>query len=407
MACNSGQLFVYYDEVDAFQRVHSIQSSGSDNMSLLLSAYDSTTIRRTFVDDSYCGDVVEPHLVLQVSSQPSKYKEVFSMMLEAGGTQRFLISRAKQCRPEIARMHFQDSGSCTLSLLETDIIIRHCLEQFTRMSLLRCKMGMENRCSYSLLVESLMAKFDQIVSYLVTFVMLIVQKYTRHIQLNSLYDVVPAGHCRAAVIKAKVIADRVLCNYGMFEHFLGRIATGVIPKLKSLAREGEFDEHRYNETQVETIVIENPQLCFETFTHITDHLENFFHYWGKSMPEFACDLSFDTLPDGNEEEEEFEIEDRRESQPVEEKHSEQKDEQLELGRLPLQSFVLIPGKAVCVSALADIKLAYMNAIRGLVEKRGALKLCRTQLLQWASELVSIGLGKIVYDVLFYRIDRVA
>ena len=99
MALNAGQLFVYYDETDAFQRVHEIKKSGSDAMSLTLSAYDGTTVRRTFMNDEYCSEVHDPHLVLHVSAQPAKYTNIFGLMIEAGGAQRFLISKAKQSPP--------------------------------------------------------------------------------------------------------------------------------------------------------------------------------------------------------------------------------------------------------------------------------------------------------------------
>ena len=163
MALNAGQLFVYYDETDAFQRVHEIKKSGSDAMSLTLSAYDGTTVRRTFMNDEYCSEVHDPHLVLHVSAQPAKYTNIFGLMIEAGGAQRFLISKAKQSPPDVSRVHFQDYSCSTLRQLETDFIVRTILEDMSQMALYRTLTGNANRCSYSLLVESLMAKFDQMV----------------------------------------------------------------------------------------------------------------------------------------------------------------------------------------------------------------------------------------------------
>ena len=165
MACNAGQLFVYYDETDAFQRVHDIKKSGSDAMSLTLSAYDGTTVRRIFMDEQYCSDVHDPHLVLQVSAQPSKYRDIFSLMIPAGGTQRFLICRAKQLPPEVSRVHFHKKSNSALRYLETDYVVQSLFERISEMSLFRSCKGLSNRCLYSLLVESLMAKFDQIVCH--------------------------------------------------------------------------------------------------------------------------------------------------------------------------------------------------------------------------------------------------
>ena len=111
MACNAGMLYVYYDETDAFKRVHEIAKGGSDAYSLTLSAYDCTPIRRLFMNAMYSAAVEEPHLVLHVSAQPKKYTDIFGLMVDSGGAQRFLISKAEQ--RSLSRLYTQASKVST------------------------------------------------------------------------------------------------------------------------------------------------------------------------------------------------------------------------------------------------------------------------------------------------------
>ena len=263
-------------------------------------------------------------------------------------------------------------------------------------------------------------------------------------QLNKLFAQVPKNFSgRSAVIKAKSMADRVLCNYGVVEYFMKQLAEnprGYRAGKKSFVRDGVFDNSRYdmsNRTPT-NIIVDNPYLCFEAFEHITDHLENYFDIWGRPLPNFACDLSFETLPyissakkitdpdiddilDADDFEEESEIDSTPNSEP---QYTESQDTALEDGILdetqplsipeefdlesveiaegPLQALILIDGPCFCITSIADRKLPGLSSLEPLVASRKKIKSTKTQLLAWCEKLVQLHLGKIVYVVLRYQ-----
>ena len=157
MRLNGGQLFLQYDNSDTFARVH---SSDSISMSRTLSAFKFEAL----MHPDKKNRVTDPHMVIHVSCHPENFVPVFKPLLRSGLAQCFLLSNVTTgSPPPVSRNHFQTFCFEALEALETDLIVQRLFEDLTRVCISRITKGIRQRCEYSLVVESLMAKFDQMV----------------------------------------------------------------------------------------------------------------------------------------------------------------------------------------------------------------------------------------------------
>ena len=219
------------------------------------------------------------------------------------------------------------------------------------------------------------------------------------------------------MIQSKALSDRLLCNYAVVEYFLAQLADQEPDKerIDSPAGNGRFPETRYMSSGVlgDTIHVDNPYLCCEVFDHVVEHIEKQFHLLDYSLPNFCFDVCFSSLP-GISPSKKFNSNKSsrhrkkpiKPAAPVNQHHLVFSEiatmgrqltlDSVHIGKGPLQSLLLVPGKALCISSMVDRKLCGFNDLWPLVSDRRVTALSKVQLLEWCQKLVSLKLGKIMY-----------